>query len=241
MRAAVFLAIAMLIGGAAHANPDAGASSKVTKPAGTVLTFYGLRRLEQDPTVSDAEKVREWRAFIERSEKQVEYARKAVGRWQEAAKLRLVASAQDAEGDESLGIRQRMAQWEAVIKAYPRSKEAAHARRRMDGLREAETARLIREAEAVEESGRPKVDRIRAWLNVIDWAPKSRAGKAADRRVDALQRQLFSEAESVDRIDRIDLSTKLEAWKDVLRGRPNPAQRGKAERRVKALEAKISG
>lgn len=205
------------------------------RPPGTVLTFYGLRHLEQDPTISDAEKIREWRAFIERATAQIEYAHKAIARWKEAAKLRLVEAARLADADEGLSPRQRIAQWKAVIDGYPRSEEAKLAERRIRHGQLEETARLVRAAERVESEGRPKIDRIQAWLAVIDWAPKSREARAAQRRVKVLQDQLFAEAESVDRIDRIDPATKLEAWQDVLRGRPTQAQRAKAERRIGAL------
>ena len=228
--------------GAPPGSEEAGKEpSAEARPAGTVLTFYGLRKLEQDPNVSDAEKVREWRAFIQRSAQQVEYARKAVDRWKNAEKLRLVESAKLADADDEFSLRQRIAQWTEVVRTFPKAPEAARARKRITDLRDLESARLVQEAEEVEASGATKVDRIRAWLSVIAWAPKSRPARAAERRVEALQKQLYSEAESVDRIERLDDQTKLEAWQDVLRGHPTPRQRRKAEQRVQALEEAVAG
>lgn len=219
--------------------PTKSEAAASTAPAGTVLTFYGLRRLEQDPNVADDVKVTEWAAFVARATEQIAYAKKAQQRWKEAAKLRLVESARLAEKNEAFTPRQRIAQWQAVLEAYPREEVGRRAKERAAYWRSEELARLIREAEAVEGSGAPKVDRIRAWLSVVGWSAKSKSGRAARRRVDALQKQLFAEAESVDAIGRIDAAVKLEAWRDVLDGDPSKTQRSKAQQRVKALEAQL--
>ena len=100
-----------------------------------------------------------------------------------------------------------------------------------------ETKRLVKEAEEVERSRRTKVDRIRAWMEVLAWIDQGPEAKAANKRIDSLQDQLFAEAQSVDAIARVDDKTKLAAWKDVLAGRPNEKQLHTAERRVAELEA----
>jgi hypothetical protein len=176
-------------------------------------------------------------AFIQRAKKQIAYAEKAVARWRDAAKLRLVEAARLTEDDVAFTPRQRMQKWQAVVDAYPKSDEARRARARVAHWEREETARLVREAERVEREGRSKVERIAAWGKVRRWRPKSRAGRAAGRRIAALQKQLFLEANSVDEIERLDAATKLAAWRDVLRGAPTPAQKKKAEARVDALEA----
>ena len=205
------------------------------RPEGTVLTFYGLRQLEQDPKVSDAEKSTEWTKFIERASQQIAYAKKAAAHWKEAGRLRWVETAKLAEENKTLTIRQRIAQWKVVVDKFPDSNEAVQARKRVRYWHQEELKRLVQDAEKIETSGRPKVDRIQGWLSVVNWAPKSREGRAAHQRVDVLQNQLFVEAQSVDRIERIDLQTKLDAWRDVLRGRPTPEQQSLAKRRVAAL------
>ncbi|MEO1228346.1 MAG: hypothetical protein AAFZ18_05520 [Myxococcota bacterium] len=201
----------------------------------TVPTFYGLRRLEQDSKVADDEKVRAWAAFIERARKQIAYAEKAKDRWKNAAKYRLVESARLAEKDPTLGFRQRVAQWEAVVSSHPEAPEAKAAKERAAYWRSRELTRLVEAAEKVEGEGAFKVGRIRAWLAVAVWSPESRPGQAARKRIDALQKQLFTEAETIDGMKRLDDRLRLEAWQDVLRGDPTPAQRAKAEARVKAL------
>lgn len=202
----------------------------------TVPTFYGLRRLEADAQVSDAEKVRAWSEFVERAQKQIEYAEKAKRRWKDAAKYRLVESARLAERDPALGLRQRVAQWQAVLDAYPDSREARTAKTRIGHWRAEELARLVREADKVETEGALKVERIRAWLSVLAWSPESKAGKAARKRIDALQTQLFREAETIDGMKRLDDALRIEAWQDVLRGDPSSAQRTKAEARLEDLK-----
>lgn len=236
MRAAHGLCVfALLVSSVARAEEQAPSE----RPEGTVLTFYGLRQLEQDPRVSDAEKVREWTAFVERARQQMEYAELAIDRWKDASKLRLVETARLAERNEGYSLRQRIAQWKAVVDAYPDTSEAADAKKRMAFWQAKETSRLVEAAESVEQSGRSKVDRIQAWLSVKQWDEKGRAGKAAGRRIDALQRQLFTEAESVDEIERLDAQTKLDAWRDVLRGAPSAKQRKRAELRVAELERSV--
>lgn len=215
--------------------PASGEERATSGSGGTVLTFYGVRQLEQDPSVTDEEKVRQWRAFIERARKQLAYAQKAAERWQEAPIFRLIETAQQVEKDPGSNPRQRIAQWMLVADKYPKSEQATRARERVRYWQGEELARLVQQAEGVESAGRPKVARIQAWLSVVEWAPKTKEAKAAQKRVRALQTQLFAEAEGVDRLERLDARIKRQAWQDVLRGQPTPVQRKKATRRLSAL------
>ncbi len=214
-----------------------GAGGAPEVPEGSVLTFYGLRQLEQDPSVPDDVKVKEWTAFLARTAEQVAYAEKAVLQWRDAKKLRLVETARLTEKDAAHGFRQRIAQWQAVVEAYPRSEEAGLARERILHWENEELGRLIGAAEEVEKRGDTKVQRIQGWREVLAFSPKSAPGKAAARRIAALQRQLVLEAEELDRIARVDAATKVEAWQDVLRGDPSPAHRRRAESRIAELSA----
>ena len=212
---------------------------KVNKERGTVYTFYGLRKLERDPKVSDEEKLREWRAFIERSKKQIAYAERALDRWKNASRREVLDKARASDRDGELPPREKIERWVAVERLYPKTAEARMAQRRQTHWRKEETKRLVRDAESVEKARRPKVERIQAWDAVLRWTKRGAEAKAAQRRIRDLQKQLYSEAVSVDRIARVDLRTKLAAWRDVLNGRPTPAQRTAAKRRVRALEAKL--
>lgn len=228
--------IALPLGGQAWAQDDGGANK-----TGTVLTFYGLLKLEQDPSVSDEQKLAEWQAFIKRAQEQTAYAHKAVDRWKNAAKVRLVEAAAKADEDPQVSARDKLNQWDEVAKLYPKSDEGRRAEKRVAYWRRAETRRLVDAAEAVEKGRRPKVERIRAWGAVLDWEGKGSEAKAAAKRVKDLQDQLFTEAQSVDRIARVDTRTKLEAWRDVLAGRPTAKQKVQAEARVSALESEVRG
>lgn len=212
--------------------------SGIKKP-GTVLTFYGLRKLEQDPDVSDEEKMREWKAFIERATEQIGYAKKAVDRWKNAAKIRVVEAASKADQDPDVLPRTKVDKWKEVVTLYPKSREARQARKRAAFWMAAETKRLAEAAESVEKARKPKVERIKAWMKVLSWTERGPEARAAEKRIKDLQDQLFSEAISVDKIARVDKRTKLEAWRDVLGGRPTPGQRKVAKKRVEELEAEL--
>ncbi len=234
-RALICCLLTLLMAGAATAEAQP-AQAKAPK---TVLTFYGLLKLERDPDVSDAKKLEEWQAFIKRASEQTVYAKKALDRWKNAAKLRLVQAAREADADPKLSAPHKLAKWKDLAQLYPRSKVGRQAKRRVAHWRRMETKRLVENAEAVEAARRPKVERILAWAEVVVWTSKGSEARAASRRLVDLQKQLFTEAQSVDRIARVDKRTKLAAWRDVLAGRPNAKQRVKAEARVAALEADL--
>lgn len=212
---------------------------KPEKQPGTVYTFYGLLKLEQDPKVDDAEKLREWQAFIKRSEEQVGYAKKAITRWKNAAKIRLVDEARAADGDPKITPEDKVTKWARVAELYPKTTEARRANKRMNHWVQVETKRRVADAERVEKSRRPKVERIKAWKQVLVWRPRTPAARAADRRIRQLARQLFAEAESVDAIARVDDETKLAAWQDVLSGEPLAKEERQARSRIKKLSAAI--
>lgn len=221
---------------AAGDGAEPGADTSVPKPTeGTVYTYYGLRKLELDSSVSDEDKLKEWEAFIERTKEQVGYANKAIARWKNAARLRVIESVQSADTDPNLTPREKMDRWQRLQKLYPRSREAVVARKRIAHWKSAETKRLVEAAEEVERANGPKSDRVQAWKAVADWVKKGAEAKAARRRIGALQKQLFVEAQSLDTIGRVDSATKLAVWQDVLAGLPTAKQRKVAERRIKAL------
>lgn len=232
------LLLAGLAGAALGEPPNKEESDQLKKP-GTVLTFYGLRKLEQDPKVSDDEKMREWQSFIQRSAEQVEYAKKAVARWKDAAKVRVMEAASKSDQDRNLVPRDKVAKWKEVVDLYPNSKEARQAEKRLMFWTAAEAKRLAEAAEAVEKGRKPKVDRIKAWMEVLTWTERGPEARAAEKRIAELQDQLFREAKSVDEIARVDKHTKLDAWRDVLNGRPTSAQRAIAEKRVEELESEV--
>lgn len=216
-----------------------GAAADAVKKSGTVLTFYGLRKLEEDPAVSDEEKLKEWQAFIERAAEQIQYAKKAVDRWKDAARLRLVETARNADRDPKVEPKEKIKKWNEVARLYPHDPEVRGAKKRIAYWTQEETKRIVEAAEEVERARKPKVDRIRAWLQVLDWVSEGPEARAANKRIDSLQQQLFNEAQSVDAIARVDDKTKLAAWQDVLAGRPTAVQERLGTRRVSELEATI--
>ncbi len=209
------------------------------KKGGTVLTFYGLRKLEEDPQVGDDEKLKEWQAFIERATEQIQYAKKAVDRWKNAARVRLVETARNSDRDPKLEAKEKIRHWEEVVRFYPKDPEARAAKKRIAFWTQEQTKKLVEAAETVERERRPKVERIKSWLEVLAWTSEGPEAKAANKRIDGLQQQLFSEAQSVDSIARVDDKTKLAAWRDVLAGRPTAPQEKLASRRVAELEAAV--
>lgn len=232
------LALAVALPVTARAQDEEG-DKKVVKKPGTVLTFYGLRKLEQDPEVSDEEKLREWKAFIDRAQEQIGYAKRAMDRWKNAARLRVVDAATRSDSDDEITPRDKIAKWKEVDDLYPKSTEARTAKKRIAHWTTMETKRLVAAAESVERARKPKVDRIGAWEQVLTWVEKGPEARAALKRINDLQKQLYTEAMSVDKIARIDRQTKLEAWNDVLAGRPTPDQAKKAKERVVELEGEM--
>jgi hypothetical protein len=204
----------------------------------TVFTFYGLLTLEEDASVADAEKVRQWRAFIRRAEQQLAYAREAISRWEDASRRRRIERALATESDPQTSAPDRAAAWTAAAEAQIHPEAAEKARRRA-AFWAAEHARaLVVAAKAVEADGRPKVERIRAWKAVVDWPGAGEAAAAAGARIRLLADQLFLEAESLDGVAGVDRQTKRDAWTDVLEGAPTDAQRTKARTRLRALAAR---
>lgn len=232
VRTSILLACLLPATGFAEEEERAG------KPE-TILTFYGLRKLEQDPQVSDEEKLAQWQAFIGRAHEQLAYAKKATERWKNAARLRVVQAAEDADRDGNLEPREKIARWQELARLYPKSPEAKRADKMVSHWRQEEGRRLLRVAEDVERSGTSKPERIRAWAAFVAWNAKAPQARRAEKRIQELQDQLFAEAQNVDRIARVDGRTKLDAWRDVLAGRPNPKQRALAERRVAELEPEV--
>jgi hypothetical protein len=232
---AALLAVATLAPGAALAQGETGEPS-VSVPEGQVLTFYGLRKLEHDMSVSDEQKLDEWRAYITRTEDNLKYAREAVQRWKRAARLRVIESVQAADHDGKLPPRDKMVKWQQVLDLYPKSPEARIAQKRIAFWRDIETKLLVEAAEEVERQRGSKVARIEAWDKVVEWVGKGSEARAAQKRIDALQNQLYEEARSLDKIARVDAETKLASWRDVLRGRPSAAQKKQAEQRIAELE-----
>ena len=224
----------------AQSNTSEARAARVQKAPGTVFTFYGLRKLEQDPSVPDDEKLKEWRAFIERARKQIAYAERAVDRCKGAARQRVLDRARAFDQDLEQSPRDKIARWTEVARLYPKTPDARTAQRRVAHWTKEETKRLAIAAEEVERAKEPKVDRIKAWAAVLEWKTKGPEALAAKRRIQELQKQLYNEALSVDRIARVDTATKLDAWRDVLAGRPTATQERTAQKRVQALKAKLS-
>lgn len=236
------LAVALVAAPARRATAEGEGEKKNgadTKKTGSVLTFYGLRKLEEDPQVSDEEKLGEWQAFIERANEQIGYAKKAVDRWKNAARLRLIEVARNTDRDPSAKVEDKLDRWKEVVRLYPKDPEARNAQKRVAHWTAEETKRRVAAAEEVERARRPKVERIQAWMQVLGWVEKGAEAKAANKRIDTLQAQLFSEAQSVDGIARVDDRTKLAAWRDVLAGRPTREQEKVAEQRAAELEASL--
>jgi hypothetical protein len=236
------VAFAQSDGGAGSTAADAGAGAPASdeKKPGTVLTYYGLRKLELDANVSDEEKLREWQAFIERATEQIAYAKSAVARWKDAARLRVVEQVQAADRSAEVSAKEKIEGWQRIVELYPKSPEAKVAKKRIAHWRTVETKRLVEAAEEVERSHGSKVDRVRAWKAVAGWVDNGPEQKAALKRITALQEQLFAEAVSLDKIRRVDDQTRLAVWRDVLEGSPTPQQKEAAERRIQELEAELA-
>lgn len=239
--------LALSIIGLAVAQGDAAEPPRPESPAGgveaaapdqgTVYTFYGLLTLEADPDVADREKVRQWQAFIERAEKQLEYAQRAVERWESAARRRAIEAALAVESDPSTSRPERAQAWREAARAQVDPDERRKAEKRADYWRVEHARALVVAAKRVEDAGRPKVERIDAWREVVRWRANGEAVRAARERIRALRDQLFTEARSIQAAQGIDAATKVEAWEDVLAGQPTPAQRAEAEARLAALRS----
>lgn len=224
----------------ARAQGEEGEGGKDAKP-GTVYTFYGLLKREQEPAISDEEKLKDWQEFIERANQQITYAKKAVDRWKNEAKVRLVDGAAKVDADGAAPPRDKIEKWREVQKLYPKSPEGLRAVKRIAFWSQEETKRLVEGAEEVERARGGKVERIQAWLKVLSWVDKGPEAKGAEKRINELQGQIYAEALSVDKIARVDTKTKLDAWKDVLGGRPTAQQAEQARTRVAALESELAG
>ncbi|MFO0722507.1 MAG: hypothetical protein U1E65_01910 [Myxococcota bacterium] len=227
----------------ASADPDAGTKpveadkGEIPRDPGTVLTYYGLRKLELDAAVSDAEKVQQWQAFIERATEQIAYAKTAVVRWKDAARMRILESAEAAEKQPEVPANEKIAAWAKVQELFAKTPDGKNAEKHIAQIRAAELKRLGVSADEVERSRAQKVDRVRAWRAVVEWSPKSPEAKAAEKRMTALMTQLFQEAQDLDRIRRVDVETRLTAWRDVLDGAPTKEQKKTAEKRILELSA----
>lgn len=244
------LSLTLLVTTPAWAQQDAGAKPEATpepgvsreaegRAPGTVLTYYGLRKLELDPSVSDEEKLREWQAFIERANEQIVYARGAILRWKDAARIRVVEQVQGADRSPDVSNQEKIAGWKRILELYPKSAEAKIAKKRIAHWRVAETKRLVEAAEEVERSHGSKVERVKAWKAVAEWVDKGPEKRAALKRIGALQQQIFAEAESLDKIRRVDGETKLAGWRDVLSGSPTAQQKALAEKRIAEINAEL--
>jgi hypothetical protein len=216
---------------------DSPAKSKgIVRPEGHVLTYYGLRKLEHDPEVSEEEKLKEWEAYLVRARANILYAKKAIDRWKTAARQRVLENVRRDDRDEALQPGEKITRWKRIIKLYPKSRESRLAQKRISFWKSAETKLLVEAAENVERKRGNKVERIQAWKKVVEWTKAGPEGKAARKRIKALQDQLYSEAQSLDRITRVDAKTKLASWQDVLAGAPTSAQRRKAKKRIAVLK-----
>ena len=231
---ALALTVLLLLPALAVAQ-DPGADSARPSTA-EVLTYYGLRKLELDASVSDEDKAREWEAFLKRTAEQTAYAKQAIARWRDAGRVRAVEAAQQLDGMEA-AAGDKIEAWKRVVAQFPRSPEARQAEKRIQHWRTTEAKRLAVIAGEVEKSRATKVERINAWRTVLDFAPAGAEKKGAEKRIAALQGQLYKEAEDLDRIPRVETETKVAAWRDVLAGMPTPAQKRTAEQRVAALQA----
>ena len=210
----------------------------IVKPKGHVLTYYGLRKLEHDPQVSEEEKLREWEEFIVRARSNITYAKKAVERWKKAARQRVLENVRNDDQDKSLAPATKITRWKRIIKLYPRSQEARLAKKRVTYWQNAETKLLVESANRVEKQSASKVERIQAWLKVTKWTKSGPEQRAAQKRIKVLQQQLFQEAKDLDRIRRVDAATKLAGWRDVLAGAPTSSQKKLALKRISNLEKK---
>ncbi|MCC7385319.1 MAG: hypothetical protein IT384_25950 [Deltaproteobacteria bacterium] len=207
---------------------------------GTVLTYYGLRKLELNGTISDEEKLKEWQAFIARATEQIEYAKKAIERWKDAARLRVIEQVQATDRSADAPAKEKIDGWARLLELYPKSPEAKLAKKRIAHWRTTEIQRLVQAAEEVERSRASKVDRVKAWRAVAEWVKQGPEERAAVKRITALQAQLFEEAQSLDKIPRVDSETKIAVWRDVIAGAPTKEQRTAAEHRIAELEAEVA-
>lgn len=201
-----------------------------------VYSFRALIELEKSSTVSDEVKVAEWQAFVERTEKQLAYARRAVGRWQDAAKKRVLDLALTLESNPTSEPTEKEAAWRRVAAAFsetsPDGRRAAERASHWHGVR---TADLAQNARRVEDEGQSKVARISAWQKVVAYAERGPTRDMARRRIQALQEQLMREAEALDAVEQVDAETKLQAWRAVLDGAPSREQIARARARIAAL------
>ncbi|MCB9653787.1 MAG: hypothetical protein H6729_06620 [Deltaproteobacteria bacterium] len=240
---ALSVAQCLLWGALAFASPARaqGVPAPTQDPAPTagstkeVLTFWGVRQLEQDESVPDERKLEEWQAFVERAAEQIRYAKKAIDFWKNASRQRVFEMAGRIEGERDRTPEEKIAAWIDARKLYPKGRERTIAERRIVFWTGEETKRRVAEAEKIEKERRPKAERIAAWGGVVNWAKKGPELKAALKRIRQLQQQLYQEAVSADRIRRLAPETKLGLWREVLRGRPTASQRRLAERRIRAL------
>lgn len=223
----------------AQSGSEPAPRRQIKRAPGTVYTYYGLRKLEQDGKVSSKEKLEEWRAYIDRAKAQLAYAQKAVGRWKKAARREMLEFARQADRDPSLRPREKIDRWSAIVQLYPRTSEARAAKRRVTHWSKEETKRLIKRAQRIDKRDGAQLERIEAWEDVKSWAKRGPEAKAADRRIRDLQRELFAQARSVDRTPRFGVRRKLAAWREVLMGRPTQTQKATAQRRLRVLEAKL--
>ncbi len=229
--AGVFIGAVLAVSGSVLAGEEVDAGSKDKR----VLTFHGLRRLEEDPKISDEHKRAAWDAFVKRATEQVAYAKKAVVHWERVAEQRLVKTAQAYEADAGASVDKKIHAWRALVDRFPKASESGHAQKRIADLKAQETARRVEVAEHKEASRRNKVVRLQAWGEVLAWTQGGPEADKAAARVRALRGQLYAEASSLDRLVGIDAASKIRLWQEVLDGRPTPRQSARALKRIEAL------
>lgn len=200
-----------------------------------VITFKGLLQLEADPQLSDARKIEEWSAFVERTEAQLDYARKAVVRWRNAERERRLADALALETRSDATSVDKERAWLEVARTQEEASAVTKAKRRASHWHRVEARRLVGAAKAVEEEGALKEERIAAWKRVSEWADDEAILAAAKARIRALQDRLLEEARALDRVERVDDESRLVAWRAVLAGAPSDDERAEARRRIAAL------
>jgi len=200
-----------------------------------VISFKGLLELEARSDVSDARKEAEWTAFVERTEAQLAYARKAIRRWQNAERERLLAAAVALDADPDAELLAKEKAWLQVAQSQTEAGQVEKAKARAAYWHRMEAERLVQRARAVEEDGARKGARIAAWQRVVAWARPGELREAAQSRIAALQARLLEEARALDAVERVDAETKLAAWRAVLEGAPSPAQTSEAKRRIAEL------
>lgn len=218
------IGIAMLLIAADGAAPD------------RVPSFKGLLEMEAREGVSDAAKKAAWEAFVSRTRAQLEYAQKAITRWENAERARILERAIELD-DAQASFADKEAAWNEVARTRIDAAEADKARDRARHWHRRESMARIETAKGVENEGASKVDRIRAWTSVIDWADDEAIVQAASKRRRALAARLFEEARALDRLARVDAATKLEAWQAVLDGAPTESEASRARARVAGLSS----